>query len=84
MAIDSVKSNTLKAGVVFIGSIALLIASISVALAARHYQISGQPMPNGKGGAMTFTGGYLVAVVLFLISAAWFLGARRLLLTRKT
>ncbi len=83
METNSAKPNSLKAGVSSVVSFAFLIASVSVALAARHYQISGQPMPNGKGGSMTFSDGYWIAVVLFLISVAWFFVTRRLLFTRK-
>jgi hypothetical protein len=54
-----------------------LIVSVGVAWRARHYQISGQPMPNGKGGFMTFGDGYLIAVVFFLFSVACVMQARR-------
>ena len=48
-----------KSVVAVLGSIAFFIASLAVALSARGYQVSGQLMPNGKGGFMTFREGYL-------------------------
>jgi hypothetical protein len=59
-----------------------LVAGIVVTFQARHYQISGQPMPNGKGGFMTAGDGYLIAVVLFLFSVTWGLATRRFWLKR--
>ena len=67
-----------KSVVAVLGSIAFFIASLAVALSARGYQVSGQPMPNGKGGFMTFREGYLLALILFLFSLVWFIGARRM------
>jgi hypothetical protein len=64
------------------GSIAFFIGSLGLAWQARHYQLSGQPMPNGKGGFMTFGDGYLIAVVLLLFSVACILLARRLIRAR--
>jgi hypothetical protein len=60
-----------------VGAAGLLIASVLLALSARRHQISGQAMPNGKGGFMDFPDGYYLAVVLFLMSFAWFIFARR-------
>lgn len=63
-------------------SVAFFIGSIRLAWQARQYQISGQPMPNGKGGFMTSGDGYLLAVVLLLFSVACVMLARRLFRTR--
>ena len=60
-----------------LGAAGFFVASTLVALSARQYQVSGQRMPNGKGGYMEFRDGYYLAVVLFLMSVAWFLFARR-------
>jgi hypothetical protein len=68
----------LKFAVAAFGSLAWFVASIVIAWSARSYQVSGQPMPNGKGGLMTFRDGYLIALVLFLLSIAWSLGVRRI------
>ena len=69
--------SALKAAVAICGSVVFLIVSVVVAWQARHYQISGQPMPNGKGGFMTFGDGYMIAVVFLLFSVACVMQARR-------
>jgi hypothetical protein len=69
--------SALKAAVAICGSVVFLIVSVVVAWQARHYQITGQPMPNGKGGFMTFGDGYLIAVVFLLFSVACVMQARR-------
>ena len=74
--------SALKAAVAICGSTVFLVVSVVVAWQARHYQISGQPMPNGKGGFMTFGDGYLIAVVFFLFSLACVMQARRCLKAR--
>jgi len=67
----------LKAAGTGCGAVVFLAASIVVTGQARHCQITGQPMPNGKGGFMTPGDGYLIALALFLISVAWFFSAWR-------
>lgn len=52
-----------------------LYLSVTVALDARAHQLSGLPMPNGKGGLMSFRGGYESAVFFLVIGLAWLLGA---------
>ena len=69
--------SALKAAVAICGSVVFLIVSVVVAWQARHYQITGQPMPNGKGGFMTFGDGYMIAVVFLLFSVACVMQARR-------
>jgi hypothetical protein len=69
--------SPLKTAVAICGSVVFLVAGVMVACRARHYQVSGQPMPNGKGGFMTSGDGYLIATVLILFSVAWFIAARR-------
>jgi hypothetical protein len=64
------------------GSIACLVGSLRFAWLARQYQISGQPMPNGKGGFMTFGDGYLIAAVVLLFSVACISLARRFIRAR--
>jgi len=59
------------------GSILSLIASVLVGVRARHCQVVGEPMPNGKGGFMSVGDGYIIAVVLFLFCVACLLQARR-------
>jgi hypothetical protein len=60
-----------------LGGIAFLVASVMFAWSAREYQLTGQPMPNGKGGFMTFRDGYNIALIFFGFSAVWLLSARR-------
>jgi hypothetical protein len=42
---------------------------------AHHYQNINQPMPNGKGGFMSFQDGYYIALVCILFSIASFIVA---------
>ena len=63
--------RSLKAVIAAAASLAFFIAGLLLAWSARDYQISGQPMPNGKGGLMPFWDGYLIALVLLLFSLAW-------------
>jgi hypothetical protein len=59
------------------GRIGFLIAGVLVALSAHKYQLSGAPMPNGKGGFMSFRDGYYLSFVLVAMAAAWmFFGYR--------
>jgi hypothetical protein len=71
-------------GVIF-GCLGFMVVSITVAWYARQYQILNKPMPNGKGGYMSFRDGYYIALICFLMSVAWAIAARKLLAsTRKT
>ena len=74
---DNSSVSALKAAVAICGSVVFLVVSVVVAWQARHYQITGKPMPNGKGGFMTFGDGYLIAVVFLLFSVACVMQARR-------
>jgi hypothetical protein len=74
---DHSPKSFFKAVIAACGSIVFLVVSIVVACKARHYQISGQPMPNGKGGFMTYGDGYMIALVFLLFSVAWFVAARK-------
>jgi hypothetical protein len=67
--------NALKAIGSSIGCALFFTVSVVVAWKARHYQLTDQPMPNGKGGFMTFRHGYYIASVSFLISVVWFVVA---------
>jgi hypothetical protein len=60
-----------------LGCIGFFASGVVVALQARHYQVLAQPMPNGKGGFMTFRDGYSIAIILVLMSIPWFLMVRR-------
>ena len=71
--------HSFKAAIAFLGAAMFFIASIWEACQARHYQVIGLPMPNGKGGFMTFRDGYLIAVVFLGFSLVWFLSGRRFL-----
>jgi hypothetical protein len=52
-----------------------LIVGVVVAWSAHHYQNINQPMPNGKGGFMSFQDGYYIALVCILFSIASFIVA---------
>jgi hypothetical protein len=69
--------SPLKFGVTAGGAIVFLMAGIIVALQTRHYQITGEPMPNGKGGHMEYAAGYYLALTLFCMAIGWFLFACR-------
>ena len=69
--------RTAKTVFISLVGVGFLVASVVLALSARGYQISGQPMPNGKGGFMEFYHGYLFAIALFLFSVVWFMVAHR-------
>jgi hypothetical protein len=69
--------NTLKTITFVVGGAIFFAVSIVVACKARHYQLSNQPMPNVKGGFMTFLDGYSIASVFFLVSVGWFVAARK-------
>jgi len=45
---DHSSLRSLKVAVAGFGSFAFFVASVLVAWSARGYQVSGQPMPNGK------------------------------------
>ena len=70
-------SNRLKTGAAVVGGVAFLMAGVIVGWCVRHYQMTGQPMPNGKGDFMTFPDGYYIAAMLVLMSIAWFVAAHR-------
>jgi hypothetical protein len=74
---DQSSASSFKALGAFAGSGAFLGGSLSLAWKARQYQISGQPMPNGKGGFMTCGDGYLLALALLLGAVVWALQARK-------
>ena len=65
----------LKPVVACIASIIFLTVSIIVAYNARYYQVSHQPMPNGKRGFMSPSDGYQIAVVFLLMAIASFIVA---------
>ena len=67
-----------KIGVARAGGLGLLVAGLWLAWFVRNHQVSGQPMPNGKGGFMSYGYGYLMDLILFLMSIAWWLSACRL------
>ena len=55
------------------------MGSLTVAWHVRHCQVTGLPMPNGKGGFMNFRDGYYLAVALLVMSLFWFISAYRFL-----
>jgi hypothetical protein len=63
--------NRLKGALGIAGGTGFLIAGVLVALSARKYQLSGAPMPNWKGGSMSFRDGYYLSFVLVATAAAW-------------
>jgi hypothetical protein len=71
------QSNQVKITFAVVGGVAFLVAGLTVAWHARHYQVTGELMPNGKGGFMTFRDGYYLAASLLAMSLGWFIVARR-------
>jgi hypothetical protein len=69
--------RTAKVVFASVGGMGFLVASVVLAVSARSHQLSGQQMPNGKGGFMDFRSGYYLAIVLFLMSIVWLMFARR-------
>jgi hypothetical protein len=69
--------RALKAIAGTVGFIGFLVGGVSLALRAHHYQVLAQPMPNGKGGFMTFRDGYYIAFTLIFMSVIWLLMARK-------
>jgi hypothetical protein len=60
------------------GCALFLTCGIAVALMTRRFQMKAQPMPNGKGGFMTYNDGYIMAFVLVLMFLYWLVMARNL------
>ncbi len=59
--------KTIFGSIVFIGCFA---ASIFIIIQARHYQVIGQQMPDGKGHLMATSDGYIIGLALLLLSIA--------------
>jgi len=70
-----------------VGALGCFVLSLMAALPARHYQLSGRPMPIdalplplrlacGKGGFTSFRTQYWIALVCLGFSIVWFKGAR--------
>jgi hypothetical protein len=78
------KPGKLKALAAGCGCLLFLIASAWVALRAHHYQTTGEPMPNWKGGFMTPRDGYYIAVASAAVAIGWLLLARRFLCASST
>jgi hypothetical protein len=53
-----------------ISCVGCLVASILIIYQARHYQTIAQMMPNGKGGFMAPSDGYIIGLALFILSVA--------------
>ncbi len=67
----STNLNKLKGAFGIVGGTGFMIVGALFAITARKYQLSGEPMPNGKGGFMSFRDGYYVSFVLVAMAAAW-------------
>jgi uncharacterized BrkB/YihY/UPF0761 family membrane protein len=65
----------LKAVFASFGCLVFFSVSIAIAWSAHHYQTINEPMPNGKGGHMSFRDGYHIALICFLISIVFFITA---------
>ena len=74
---DSCNAIALKAIGISLGFLILFFVGIHFASSARRYQLANEPMPNGKGGFMTFRDGYYIALVVLLMSLVWFAVACR-------
>jgi hypothetical protein len=71
-------SSKARIAIAYIGAAFFLVASAVVVKYARHAQVSGEPMPNGRGGVMSFADGYKVAGLLFVFSLIYGFRARML------
>jgi hypothetical protein len=71
------QQRMLKAYLITVGCLALFILGTLVAWKTRQYQIKGQTMPNWKGGQMTISEGYRVAIACFMSSIGCFVFAIR-------
>jgi hypothetical protein len=69
-------SGKARIAIAYIGAAFFLVASAVVLWYARRAQVTGMPMPNGRGGAMPFADGYKAAALLFLFSFIYGLRAR--------
>jgi len=75
------RSNAGRTIVAYVGAAFFIAASAVVAWYARHAQVTGEPMPNGRGGFVPYTDGYKIAAMLFILSLAY--GWRARVLSRR-
>lgn len=71
-------SGKARIAVAYVGAAFFLVASAVVTWYARHAQVTGDAMPNGRGGFMSFTDGYKGAALLFFFSLIYGWRARML------
>jgi hypothetical protein len=71
-------SGKARIAIAYIGAVFFLVASAVVTWYARHAQVSGEMMPNGRGGTMSVGDGYKAAGLLFLFSLIYGFRARML------
>jgi hypothetical protein len=76
-------SSKARIAIAYIGAAFFLVASAVVTWYARHAQVTGDAMPNGRGGYMPVADGYKAAALLFLFSIIYGLRAR-ILTSRKS
>jgi hypothetical protein len=72
------RSNTGRTIVAYVGAAFFIAASAVVTWYARRAQVTGEPMPNGRGGFVPFSDGYKIAAMLFVLSLAYGWRARAL------
>lgn len=71
-------SGKARIAIASIGAVFFLIASAVVTWYARRAQVSGDMMPNGRGGTMSVGDGYKAAGLLFVFSLIYGFRARML------
>jgi hypothetical protein len=67
-----------RIAVAYVGAAFFLVASAVLAWYARHAQVSGAAMSNGRGGTMPFSDGYKAAGLLFAFALIYGFRARML------
>jgi hypothetical protein len=71
-------SGKARTAIAYIGAAFFLVASAVVTWYARHSQVSGEPMPNGRGGTMSYVDGYKAGALLLLFALIYGFRARML------
>jgi hypothetical protein len=72
------RANAGRTFVAYAGAAFFITASAVVAWYARRSQVTGKPMPNGRGGFVPYADGYKIAAMLFVLSLAYGWRARAL------
>jgi hypothetical protein len=58
-------------GVSLIGALLFIVLAMRVGTSSWHARIANSPMPNWKGGTMTYEDGFKITALLALFAAIW-------------